>query len=86
MRDTTPEAERAYWQIVRNMTPQQRVAQAMVLSQRVRDIKRAGIRALHPDLDEQEVHLLLIEALHGKEASEAVRAHLAARNHATTRP
>lgn len=82
LRDTTPEAELAYWEIIRNMTPEQRWAQTFALSRRTREIKRAGLRAQHPGLDEQQISLLLIQALHGEDAYQRACRHMAECNDA----
>ena len=54
-RDTSDAAERVHTEVYRNMPPARRVAVAMEMSDRIRDIALAGIRARHPGLSEKEV-------------------------------
>jgi hypothetical protein len=53
-RDTTEAAERFHAEVYRNMPPARRVAIAMEMSDSIRDIALAGIRARHPGLSERE--------------------------------
>lgn len=53
-RDTTDAAERYHAAVYRNMSPARRVAIAMEMSDSIRDIALAGIRARHPGLSEKE--------------------------------
>jgi len=53
--DTTTEAHAVQLQILRSRTGAQRLQMALQLSEDVRAISRAGIRARHPDYSEQEL-------------------------------
>ena len=53
----------AQLQIIRRMTPEQRLMQAFELSQFTRDLLRQGLRTRFPDLSEAELHKLYLERL-----------------------
>lgn len=57
---TALERQRAAFRL---MTPQQRVAAAAEMSDEVRAIARAGIRARHPDWSDRQVQAALMELL-----------------------
>lgn len=45
------------------MTPEQRLAKAFDLSEMTRALFREGLKALHPDLSEAELHNLYLKRL-----------------------
>lgn len=68
-RDTLPDAHDVQVAIYRRLTGEQRVALAMQMSEDAREITRAGIRARHPEYDDEQtwhalVRLLLGDALY----------------------
>lgn len=69
----TPEQIEAF----RRMTPAERFAQTVRLSQEHRDRWREAVRAAYPDADEQEIGLLVMERVYGEDVDAgAVRARL----------
>lgn len=66
-RDTSATAEAAQLAVYRRMSGEQRVTIASTLSEDVREVARAGIRARHPDYDEESVRLALYRMLLGDE-------------------
>jgi len=65
-RDTAPEANRRYHELLRERAPYERLAQAMALTKMVRELAVAGIRTRHPDADEAEVRVRLAARLYGR--------------------
>jgi len=53
--DTSPEIEAMQIKIIRSMTVEQRLLQALDLTLMVREFMKAGIRHRHPEWSEQEV-------------------------------
>ena len=66
-RDTDPRAHEVQLAIYRRMTPSQRTAIALELSEAVRETARAGIRGRHPDYDPADVERALRRLLYGDE-------------------
>src|SRR5262249_46204355 len=66
-RDTSASAESAQLAAYRRMSGEQRVSIAANLSEDVREIARAGIRARHPTYDEEQVRYALFRLLLGEE-------------------
>jgi hypothetical protein len=62
MRDTTPAAERIQLDAIRSMAPAERIRLAFDLSESVRRVALAGLRARHPDRTDLE----LVEMLLGR--------------------
>lgn len=79
--DTSPEIQAAQRQLLREMTPAQRVALATRLSNTVRNASRRAIRRVHPELTDRQVEHLFIELHYGKELADGVRAHDAKHSH-----
>ncbi|MEX0792235.1 MAG: hypothetical protein WD045_03825 [Pirellulaceae bacterium] len=48
-------------QILRQMTPEQKLAQVFKLNERVLNLMRAGLRHRYPDLTEAELHQRYLE-------------------------
>ncbi len=65
--DTPPEVWRVYFQRLREMTPQERLAQAFRLTERARRLTEAGVRSRHPDYDNATVRLAVIRITVGDE-------------------
>lgn len=63
-RDPKPRPNhRRYIQVLRQMTPEQRLAKAFELSEMGKRLFRQGLRQRFPDLDEQAFHQLYLERL-----------------------
>lgn len=62
MRDTTTAAEQVRLDAIRRVDPNQRLAQALELSESVRALALAGLRRLHPERSELELVELLVGA------------------------
>ncbi len=52
-----------YLEILRKKTPYERLQQAFMLTERSRELFKAGLRHRHPELDELELHALYLEKL-----------------------
>jgi len=57
-----PNHER-YLEVLRNMTPEQRLDKAFELTAFARKLFLCGLRKRFPDLDEQELHKIYLEQL-----------------------
>jgi hypothetical protein len=73
--DTAPAAEQAQIELMRRMSPAQRVAIARSLGARAISLMRRAIRRRYPDATEEEVKLKFIELQYGTELAERVRAY-----------
>lgn len=58
--DTTIDAVRKEFEVIRNMTGEQRLQMVFELSNNVRKVSKAGVRSRHPNYDEQKVKLAVI--------------------------
>jgi hypothetical protein len=74
--DTSVEAEAIQLELLRRMSPADRIAKMCNLSASLRRMAFDAIRSLYPDLDESEVRLKFIESTYGKELAAEVRNHL----------
>ncbi len=54
---------RAYLEVLRRMTPEQRLLKAFELSDMTRNLFRQGLRERFPDLPEEQLHALYLERL-----------------------
>lgn len=73
--DTAPGRRDRYLELLRKLTPAQRLARAADLSDAVRHLAEVGIRQRHPDASAEEVRVRLVVRLYGRE--------FAARHYAT---
>ena len=48
-------AEERRWAIIRGLSPQQRLAQAIRMNRAMRDLMAAGFRSRHPEWSETEI-------------------------------
>lgn len=71
--DTCADAEAVQLQLLRKMTPQQRLQKACNLSAQLRNMAFDAIRRRHPDFSEDEVRLKFIEVTYGKQLADDVR-------------
>lgn len=74
--DTSIEAEAIQMELLRRMSPADRIVKMCNLSASLRRMAFEAIRRLHPDLDEAEVRMKFIESTYGKELASEVRNHL----------
>ena len=65
--DTTPEAALVQLRIYQSMAPEKRLMQAFSLTQCVREIAAAGVRARHPDYTERQVKFAVNRLVLGDE-------------------
>jgi hypothetical protein len=70
--DTTPDAEKRYFELLAAAGPQKRLQMAARLSMSVRELARAGIRAAHPAFSEHQVRAALAARLYGPEIARRV--------------
>ncbi len=57
IRDTSPEALAVFYEIQRQRSPEQKLADTFDLSEGLFELVKSGIRLRHPDADEREVFL-----------------------------
>jgi hypothetical protein len=65
--DTSHDAHRAQMRWYARLSPAEKVSLAERLSEDVREVARAGIRARHPEYGPAEVELALLQLLYGDE-------------------
>lgn len=70
--DTSAEAEAIQLELLRRMSPEERIAKMCNFSASLRRMAFDAIRRIHPDLDEAEVRLKFIESTNGKELAAEV--------------
>jgi hypothetical protein len=78
--DTSPEAERVQIELLRKASLTKKFGIVRSLSQSLIQASRRNIRQVHPNVSEEELHLLLIEMYYGKELAERLRLGLERRN------
>jgi len=66
-RDTSPEAWRQYLEVVRRMTPEERMSRCFALTRTVQKMAESGVRSRHPEAGEREVFLRALELRLGPE-------------------
>ncbi|HLT36154.1 MAG TPA: hypothetical protein VK034_07710 [Enhygromyxa sp.] len=70
--DTSPEIEARMIELYGAMTPRQRIARALSLSQATRQLTRARLRKLYPDASEDELRIRFAQRTLGNELTRAV--------------
>ena len=70
--DTSPDVEARMFELYAAMTPRQRIARALSLSQFTRQLARARLRKLHPDASEDELRIRFAQRTLGKALTLAV--------------
>lgn len=75
-RDTHPEIERVQIELLRQATPQRRLALGLSLSEEALEIAHQAITRAHPLASRQERQLLFVEVTYGKELAERIRHYL----------
>jgi hypothetical protein len=76
MHDTSPEADALVIEILRRMTPAQRVAKAMNLSALTAPLSKRAIAKAHPNWSPQEREAFFVELHYGKELADDYRRYL----------
>ncbi len=71
--DTSPEAYAVQLELMRQMSPIQRLRKTFALSRRVKRMAMDAIRRRHPEFDENAVRLKFIELTYGKSLADGVR-------------
>jgi hypothetical protein len=64
--DTTIEAARKQFEILRRIRPEVRLKMAFELSDNLRSLVEAGVRQRHPDFDEQRVQQEVLRLMVGE--------------------
>jgi len=65
--DTTIDAMRKQFEILRRMSPQKRALISFELSDNIRQIAIAGIKKLHPDFTDAQIKMELLRRMVGDE-------------------
>lgn len=76
------EEEREQIELIRKMSPSERLAIAFKLSWDAMEAVKAEILLEYPDESEEERKLIFVERYYGKELADRVRAHLAKKQQA----
>lgn len=71
--DTSAEAEAIQLELLRRMTPAERITKMCNLSASLRRMAFDAIRRKYPEIDEAEVRLTFIESTYGEELAAEVR-------------
>jgi hypothetical protein len=74
--DTSAEAEAVQLQLIRDMSPSERLDKALRLSSQMMRWAKDAIRRRHPEFSTREVTVKFIELHYGAELAAAVREHL----------
>ncbi|MEN6452316.1 MAG: hypothetical protein ABFC96_17635 [Thermoguttaceae bacterium] len=77
--DTHPDAERVQIELLRQMTPEERLRMAFGLTATMVNLSRQTIAALNPGLDARELNLKCVELYYGKELASRLREYLQTR-------
>jgi len=70
--DTTIEAARKQFEILRRLGPEVRAKMAFELSDNLRSLVEAGVRQRHPDYDEQKIKQEVLRLMIGEELFQRV--------------
>lgn len=70
--DTTPAQQEAYFERLRQLTPEQRGQIVSRLNRGVRRLAMAGIQLHHPDASAEELRVRLFVRLHGRALAQRV--------------
>jgi len=71
--DTSPEAYAVQLELLRRLSPNQRLSKAFALSRQVKRMAMEAIRRRHPELEEDAIRLKFIELTYGKDLADDVR-------------
>jgi len=75
MLDTSSEAREVQLEAVRRMPPEERLQRGLELTELVRELLAAGVRARHPEYSPEEVRLTVIRIVLGEELFRAAYPH-----------
>ena len=70
--DTSPDVAARMIELYQRMTPRQRIARALSLSQATRQLARARLRKMYPEASEDELRIRFAQRTLGKELTLAV--------------
>lgn len=70
--DTSPDVAARMTELYQRMTPRQRIARALSLSQATRQLARARLRKMYPEASEDELRIRFAQRTLGKELTLAV--------------
>jgi hypothetical protein len=73
--DTSPEAWRLYLELLRKIPAHERLRQAFEMSETIRRLAEAGVRAKWPNADEREFRFRLAERWIGRRTAEQLYSH-----------
>lgn len=74
--DTHPKAEQRYQEMLRALSPQQRLAMVAEMHRSGRALVAAGLRAQFPAASEEEIACRVTVRLYGREAAARLHAHV----------
>ena len=66
-RDTSPEAWKFQMELMRKMTPEEKLRRAIEFTDSIRKLGEAGIRRAHPQASEREIFLRIAQQQLGKD-------------------
>jgi len=73
--DTTIEAARKQFEILRRLRPEARLKMAFEMSDNLRSIVEAGVRMRHPNYDEQQIQREVVRLMVGEARFEQMYPH-----------
>ena len=71
-RDTSPEAERVFFELTRRQTPQERLLQVFALNRLGREFTLSGLRRRHPTASAEELRGRLAAHLLGADLAKTI--------------
>ena len=71
--DTSPDAYAVQLDLLRQLTPQQRLRKTFAMSRQLKQMAMDAIRRRHPNFDESQVRLKFIELTYGEDLANAVQ-------------
>jgi hypothetical protein len=77
--DTDPEAEKIHFELLRKAGPARRAQMAIGLSAQILTMARRGVQRDAPHASRDELNILFVERVYGRELAADLRRHLAAR-------
>lgn len=75
-RDTDPQSERVQLELLRAASPARKFELSQSMTSDVLRLQRSALRALHPEVDEQEIAFLAVTLNYGEDLAARVRAHV----------
>ena len=74
--DTSPEAAQVQLELLRQATPEKRLAMTLSLTATAWNLSRRAIARANPDLDRRELDLLVVRYNYGDRLADELRDHL----------